>query len=164
MQFVCAVFLFHILQWCNTSRHCNKKRCVTQPALLVLSNVPPLLAPVPPYGKLGLFVLLLPPLRTKQDQDAAFVSLSVLSEWPTDQQQDAILYPHITNPICTSFNRTTSRRVSRIQGILWRWKDDTDALQWPAFDFYLVLTFCGGWVPFKKSAAERLRLMKNSFD
>ena len=124
---------------------------------------PPITCPRPPIWEIGSFC---PSAAATADKTRAYQLLyhkvCCLSDQLISSKMPYCISPHITNPICTNFNRTTSRRVSRIQGILWRWKDDTDALQWPAFDFYLVLTFCGGWVPFKKSAAERLRLMKTA--
>ena len=54
--------LFRILQWCNTGWRCNKKRCVTvtHPAVPGFVRCPPYYLPhPPPYGKLGLFLLLL---------------------------------------------------------------------------------------------------------
>ena len=53
--------LFRILQWCNTGWRCNKKRCVTvtHPAVPGFVRCPPITCPLPPYGKLGLFLLLL---------------------------------------------------------------------------------------------------------
>ena len=40
----------------NNCAQCNKKRCVTRLAAAGFVRDPPITCPLPPYGKLGIFV------------------------------------------------------------------------------------------------------------
>ena len=63
---MCPSFsVYYMLQWCNISRIVIKS--VTRPAAAGFVRCPPITCPLPPYGKLGLFLPLLLLLQIKQE-------------------------------------------------------------------------------------------------
>ena len=67
---MCPSFsVYSMLHWCNISRILIKS--VTHPAAGGFVRCPPITCPLPPYGKLGLFLPLLVRHQTRPSQDAS---------------------------------------------------------------------------------------------